>query len=196
MWFSIHVSSVCSPRLHYSSVTKDNVQIVQWWKVFGLSSLYISWRWTKTNHASIPSLKITWVSWLNRAQAVSPLYERLNGNQRASLPAACTVQMKTKSWWLLRATVPKADSTEVGTTQQKHWDLSCTACGIGALEKIGGILSPSWFGVGLMPPYTLAAVEKVNQKIYLITFLFPIKCSHTHKIHTLWIWGGSFSSNF
>lgn len=189
---------MCSPRPQYSSVTKDNVQIVQWWKVFGLSSPYTSWRWTKTNHTSIPSLKITWVGWRNRQHRLSVHCMRVElGNQRASVVyQQLVLGRQTKSSWLWEPLSHRL-TAQRWTQHSINRNLSCTASGMGDLEKkIGGILIPSWFGVGLLYPYTLAVVERVKWKFYLITFLFSIKCSHTHKIHTLWIWGGSFSSNF
>lgn len=67
MWCLLRVSLVCSPRLHYSSVTKDNVQTVNGEKyLVCLHCIHPGDEKKKTNHSSIPSLKITQVGWLNR----------------------------------------------------------------------------------------------------------------------------------
>lgn len=78
-----------------------------------------------------------------------------------SLPAAWIVQINQeflafdmhcpKGWQ------PEVETQHVESELHSLWDWPPG-------EDDWGILIPTWFGVGLMSPYTLAAVEKHNEK--------------------------------
>lgn len=201
--------------MFYSSVSKDNVQTVEWWKVFGLSSphileknqnkacLYLPWREPESAERtdSARTVSARTVSARTDSAAASPLEESLSRESRGQVqsPSSCVL-------WVNQALLafdthcPKGwhhgggNNTWQKDSESELYSLWDWPPG----EEDWGILTPTWFGVGLMSPYTLAAVEKVKRKIYFITFLFSIKCSHTHKIHTMnmrWLFFFNFFKN-
>lgn len=150
-----------------------------------------------TSHISIPSLKITWVGGLKRTALLSVYLMRgWAGKPEGlfSLPAAGVVQIIQEL--LAFDTVLKAAISEVETIHSiKIRNLSCTVCGTGYWREQLGDPHPyrTWCGINVSLHISCCGKSKTKN---LFPFLFSIKCSHNHKTHTLWIWGGSFSSIF
>lgn len=164
------------------------------WFVFTIHILEMN----LTSHISIPSLKITWVGGLKRRTASLSVYLMRGWAGKPedlfSLPAAGIVQIIQEL--LAFDTVLKAAITEVETTHSiKIRNLSCTVCGTGYWRGRLGDPHPhmTWCGFNVSLHISCCGKSKTKN---LLPFLFSIKCSHTHKTHTLWIWGDSFSSIF
>lgn len=140
------------------------------WFIFTIHILEMNW----TSHISIPSLKITWVSGLKRRTASLSVYLMRGWAGKpeglCSLPAARIVQIIQEL--LAFDTVLKAAITEVETIHSiKIRNLSASLWDwLPGEDDGGGVPIPTWFDVGLMSPYTLAAVEKVKWKIYFLIF--------------------------